>query len=559
MRRALTMLILVFCPVHIAEAGELFDEETLAFAERVDAKILSTLAVQYGGRVAILDTLARQQLRQIWGAERVDGTSPSFAYLELYFNSGRYLDRPVLYVQEPRMRRALLAGMDAGLAEQFRRSHRLPPMAVMDDEMFSLLVRTGRTNVRDTAKLREVPSMESLFAALGDYPWFRVPLDRLSLRISSFLAVGVFRPVPVADGRWLTAEDVLTRSGVSASSDRPAGAGETFVALRDAWRSRRAWRVNELATLLSEQARSRAVEYPSRAIRNLELLYNRAYKGSVTCAGFALATLVLIAAAGSERRMVYRLGMAVLIVSTFLLLAGFGVRWILSGRPWYLPPIMNQFEAVTGSALLGAILAIVLEMVRRRIYLALAASLYATIALLAGLLFPHRMGAEITAAHGILNSPIMAAHVAFIIVGHAMAGMTLLLSVAYLLAWAWRVDPVVSTAADSSGPVGQSPSAVIDRCNLIVAQIACWALTIGTILGAYWADFAWGRPWGWDRKETWALITAVIYVVTIHVRFLVGQRRRGLVTAGLCMLGGAAMLFNWIGVNYFFVGIHSYA
>jgi ABC-type transport system involved in cytochrome c biogenesis permease subunit len=72
-----------------------------------------------------------------------------------------------------------------------------------------------------------------------------------------------------------------------------------------------------------------------------------------------------------------------------------------------------------------------------------------------------------------------------------------------------------------------------------------------------WADFSWGRPWGWDPKETFALNTWLIYAVLLHVRYVV--RNKGLWTAWLSIAGCAMMLFNWFVVNYYIVGLHSYA
>jgi len=137
--------------------------------------------------------------------------------------------------------------------------------------------------------------------------------------------------------------------------------------------------------------------------------------------------------------------------------------------------------------------------------------------------------------------------------------MTFFTSLIYLLVWPLSTDKRVSSTPDLSGQAPTGALAGIDRCNLIVAQLACWTLVVGTVLGAYWADFAWARPWGWDPKETWALITTLIYVAIVHVRFAAPQRHRGIVTAVLCMLGCAAMLFNWIVVNYLLTGLHSYA
>ena len=79
----------------------------------------------------------------------------------------------------------------------------------------------------------------------------------------------------------------------------------------------------------------------------------------------------------------------------------------------------------------------------------------------------------------------------------------------------------------------------------------------GIICGAIWADQSWGRPWAFDPKETFALVTWITYLIVVHVR--VATNDKAWWTAVLGIVGFGIMLFNWIGVNFFLVGLHSYA
>lgn len=96
-----------------------------------------------------------------------------------------------------------------------------------------------------------------------------------------------------------------------------------------------------------------------------------------------------------------------------------------------------------------------------------------------------------------------------------------------------------------------------DWMHLILLNLIFVMLFVGTILGAVWADYSWGRPWGWDPKEVFAMNTWIVYVILIHIRQVV--KRRGLWTAWLSVLGTAMMAFNWWVVNHYIVGLHSYA
>ncbi len=99
--------------------------------------------------------------------------------------------------------------------------------------------------------------------------------------------------------------------------------------------------------------------------------------------------------------------------------------------------------------------------------------------------------------------------------------------------------------------------ATLDACNLVVLQLAFWTLGTGIILGAIWADESWGRFWAWDPKETFALVTWIAYLIIVHVR--VATQDKAWWTSVLSIIGFFLMLFNWIGVNYFLPGLHSYA
>ena len=82
-----------------------------------------------------------------------------------------------------------------------------------------------------------------------------------------------------------------------------------------------------------------------------------------------------------------------------------------------------------------------------------------------------------------------------------------------------------------------------------------WTFTVAA--GAIWAEYAWGRYWGWDPKETWALVTWVIYACYLHARSTAGWR--GTRAAVIAIIGVASFWFNFIGINLLVSGLHSYA
>ena len=88
-------------------------------------------------------------------------------------------------------------------------------------------------------------------------------------------------------------------------------------------------------------------------------------------------------------------------------------------------------------------------------------------------------------------------------------------------------------------------------------QAGTLLLAVGTLLGGVWASYSWGRFWGWDPKETWALIALLVYLAILHARFAGWMSDLGLAVGSI--VGGLSVLMAWYGVNYVLgTGLHSY-
>lgn len=542
-------------------AQEIFDAATVDFARSLELSAFERLGVQDAGRVKIFDTFAREQVGAMTGQASLDGTSPTFSYLELYFNASAYLDKPVIQVRQKDLRKRLALLLPPGAASVLDRTRRLPPRLLLGPQT----TRALASGLRGTESLRPAGRTEtSLRMAIRELslePALRQAVDRLEFRADLFAAPAGLRlaPSPGDATVWRAIEDL---SGTAAG---PEGrAYRAMAELGRAWRARDAAAAN--AAMAEAVAHLRAVNpaaQPSAAKAAAELAYNRVYRFTLVWVGYLVSFVLFLAAVVRPGRWPRRAGLVVLTLSTAALAAGFGIRWWLSGRPWYLPPVTGQFESVTGAALLGAACSLLLERIWRRNYFAMAASFFAAAMLLCGWLLPHAMNADIRPPAGILNNWILPLHVGIIILGYAFVAMGLVISAAYLgvlgLSGRRRADDAWSTGPDLTGPRQSGLLAELDHSNLIVAQLACWLITLGTILGAYWADYSWGRWWGFDPKETWALITMLVYLAIVHGRFAVSVRHRGLWTAVLTVLGAGVVFFNWVIVKYLLPSLHGYA
>jgi len=94
--------------------------------------------------------------------------------------------------------------------------------------------------------------------------------------------------------------------------------------------------------------------------------------------------------------------------------------------------------------------------------------------------------------------------------------------------------------------------------NELALTVGVVMLTIGNFLGGQWANESWGRYWGWDPKETWALISILVYAFVIHMRIIPGLRGKWLFNL-LSVVAFASIIMTYFGVNFYLVGLHSYA
>ncbi|MGA4506307.1 c-type cytochrome biogenesis protein CcsB [Propionibacteriaceae bacterium G1746] len=121
-----------------------------------------------------------------------------------------------------------------------------------------------------------------------------------------------------------------------------------------------------------------------------------------------------------------------------------------------------------------------------------------------------------------------------------------------------KTRPALGTDNVVTGFLARVPSlAAIDRLAYRAHAFAfpVWTFTIAA--GAIWAEYAWGRFWGWDPKETWSLVTWVVYAAYLHARATAGWKGRN--AAIIAILGIVTFWFNFIGVNLLVSGLHSYA
>lgn len=150
-----------------------------------------------------------------------------------------------------------------------------------------------------------------------------------------------------------------------------------------------------------------------------------------------------------------------------------------------------------------------------------------------------------------LKSNWLLAHVITCFVGYAAFGIAFGMSIMYLLKRLHR-------PRDENVFLSFLPdAAILDELSYQLIVIGFILLTLGIITGAVWAHSAWGRYWGWDPKETWSLITWLVYAALLHSRMIRGWRGKRL--AIFSIVGFCSVIFTYLGVNLILSGLHSYA
>lgn len=218
------------------------------------------------------------------------------------------------------------------------------------------------------------------------------------------------------------------------------------------------------------------------------------------------------------------------------------LRWYIAGHaPW-----SNGYEALTFIAWATMLAGLIFSR-RSAITISSTAVLAALILQTAHLSW---MDPQITNLVPVLQSYWLVIHVAVITASYGFLGLGALLAAINLLLMffhsAKNYNHINEQIATLSGIIEMT----------LIAGL--YLLTIGTFLGGVWANESWGRYWAWDPKETWALVTVIVYAVILHLRLVPGLKGRVLFNI-LALIGFSSVIMTYFGVNYYLSGLHSYA
>ena len=500
---------------------------TAAPAQESWMERLGAIAIQEGGRVMPLDTYARHLAVQLtgrsrWSAERGPQAFAGRHHLQLLcdllFRADELSRTPLVAVEN----RPFKVRMGLDPQQKF-----FTPAELSNNQMISALITEyGQARaINDSAQ----PTPDQRRA---------LDISRAVNRVAAFASGEPLAIIPAGPGKtYRTAGMVSGEPGTD-----PVRAA--LHALGAAYRSGTPLDgpVAELQRAIDAAGTDTASD---RAVR-LELFYNAHAPWRMTAVAYVASIVVFGLSRLALRRSltIVAVGLGLWGVTEHLL--GLGLRTVILGRV----PVSNTYEALLWMGLVAIAVGLAAQALARGgwyLFGGLTASLVSV--LFAGLV---PLQDQTNALPAVLRSNFwLTVHVLTIVASYGV------LAVAAVLGHVYLIKHVLLTPRRPPTTDGPTPTPALIVQTYRTIQVGLILLTAGTILGGVWAADSWGRFWGWDPKETWALISILLYLAVLHARHIRWLRDFGL--AASAVLGFVSIVWCFYGVNYVMAtGLHSY-
>jgi cytochrome c-type biogenesis protein CcsB len=486
-----------------------------------------TLAIQERGRLKPFHTFAVESLRFVTGARRFEGLDPIETVLSWHVEfDSRWRHASFIFIDHKPLKEYL--GLDVG-------RRRFSPQELGSNARLRELVANSQQRQSAGERLDDIQARG--LRVQQQLRWVELVVSGDALAI-----------LPNPDGLELSWFPLSVLNGPGSASpaysaDATARAAALFTKIFDAFKNGRAseWNalISSVVTFLRDDL-SRG-HYPSMLKLRLERHYNifRPFRVTWVLYLMALGFLLLGITGKTSRFLKYgltSLGLGLLVHSY-----GFFLRCYLSGRP----PVTNMYESVVWVSWGAVVFSLIIWAFYKNAVILSSATVFSVIALILSDSLPGVLDAGIHPLEPVLRSNFwLTTHVLTITLSYSAFALSLCLGNVVLAALLARAPNPARI---------QSLTLYMYRA----VQIGVILVAAGTILGGVWADYSWGRFWGWDPKEVWALIVLLLYIAVLHGRFAGWLKGFRFVAASvLCFM---SVLMAWYGVNFVLgVGLHSY-
>jgi cytochrome c-type biogenesis protein CcsB len=502
------------------------------WAGGLDFKTLSLIPIQDGGRVKPLDTFARESVRSITGHERFEGRDSMDTVMDWITRPKDWETKNFILVENLELRSYLHIPQD---------QKQVAPSMLKGNEAFIAFAQTSYAKQQKKMTLNpEEKEALALFGRLQRY-----------VDIQSGEAWNII-PVPDSQNEKWASIGELYRSYELNKTTIPEAAQAVLGAFKDVLSSYNdnnsadfSGATRDLSQVLLQIG---GKDYASPSRMSLETQFN-------ALKPFRWAWIIHLAAAlligfsfffksPKQTKSLWTPslpGLVVFIIGIGFSLYGFILRCVIAGRP----PVSNMYESLIWVTFGMTVFALVFELIFRVRFFILAGSILAVVGFILADNVPTVLDSSIQPIEPVLRSNFwLTIHVLTITLSYA--AFLLSLGIGHVCLWFLWFR-------------GKDKEALQKFTKLLyrVVQVGVVLLAAGTILGGVWANYSWGRFWGWDPKETWALIALLGYVAILHGRLAGWLRETGFTIGVVSAFLG--VLMAWYGVNFVLgVGLHSY-
>lgn len=500
--------------------------------DEAHAKLFASVIVQdHKGRMKPLHTMNREIVRKISRKESLLGLTPDQVILSMFADKQSWISLPIIKSSKSESIQGIL-GTDA--------EH------VSYKDFFNL---DGSYKLRD--EIRVAYAMPSRDRTTYEKDLLKID-ERLNI-VSMVFSGSIFKIIPLPDdinNTWVASQQMGhgEQNVSSPVADRffPAYQNALLASIQSGDYSLCNQLLNELKNYQIQQGQQ---VVPSSTKISLEILLNKLNVFSrlslyyiLLGLGFLSLLFLTVFKPDVQLSKVYKFLFALVLAGFVFHTIGLGIRWYVSGRaPW-----SNGYESMIYIAWTSTLAGLIFT---RKSLGGLAATmvLAGTILLVAKLSY---LDPEITPLVPVLRSYWLTIHVSLIAGSYGFLMLGALIGLINLILFMFLTNENKSRIKS----VVQELS-YISEITLIGGLVM---ISIGTYLGGVWANESWGRYWGWDAKETWALVTILVYAFILHMRII--PKMNGLYAYNLAKLfGWASVIMTYFGVNYYLSGLHSYA
>ena len=489
------------------------------------AEKFGELHILYNDRICPVQTFALDFCKKIYGARSYQGLTAEQVLSGWIFYGNVWTNEPFIKIKSGEMKTAMNLPDYASLNTFFNREmggytigqyvqeyyngqqDKFHQQAADIDDKIRIIME-----LREGVSLKVLPytftknvkaTKEHSFIKAGTTTWFS-PVDKL--------------PLAVEQQHALYIKNVFSLLNGDVKAGNISRVNEFFVKMK------------KYQEVSSGNSLPTATQYKAERINNAFPFATILFIANLTL-GFIALFYTIYRMMKKREIKVLNIALPILLGVSFLALTfGLALRWIISGNI----PMSNGYESMLTVAWFVMLISILMQL-RIRIVMVFGFLISGFFLLVSHI---NQMDPAIGQMMPVLNSPLLSIHVSIIMMSYALLSLTFICGI--------------------MGICLRSHGEELQALSRIFLYPALTTMGFGIFIGAIWANVSWGNYWSWDSKETWALITFMIYAVVVHTQSL-PVFRKPLVYHIYITLAFLSIAMTYFGVNYFLTGMHSYA